>query len=381
MSWKKFKRTINLTLHTTIYGKSPFYFASVGNLIKSTNQEILSLSYNDQLSAFSSDGKLIANFPFSSKICSLFLKDIFDDRRRLFVSFSFSGNIRVFTKNGDVIWNEKISSSIIEGIVGNLDYDPGLEIIALLDDQQIIVLNNQGQIIAKYKHTSQIKFINVTRINSSKKKVIIFVDIGNNFNILDIEESVELLPIKINPVIAFTPVELYDFSFIAVVNNQNIIQLMDKKGNIFETYQSKNEIQFITSGKLLNSHCDSIIAISAKNYIEIINIEVKNPKMFINEEEINNNSSLNKKIHNKTAKLELNTELYHKKPKYQTLDKDSSKIPLEKEFINNPDLNSKFRCPECGDYLPPMLVKLIMSNKSTYCEECGKFLERKDFKS
>ena len=115
------------------------------------------------------------------------------------------------------------------GMVGNLDYDPSLEIVVLLEDHRIFVLNNQGQIMAKYQHPSDILFVDVGKINSSQKKVIVFVDQNNTINILDIEASVQKLPTDIKLIRGFTTLSIYDQTLLAVGDESNIIHLLDKK--------------------------------------------------------------------------------------------------------------------------------------------------------
>ena len=117
-------------------------------------------------------------------------------------------------------------------MVGNLDYDPGLEIVVLLEDHRIFVLNNQGQEMAKYQHPTDILFVDVGKINSSQKKVIVFVDQNNVVNVLDIEASVQKLPTDIKEIRGFTTVSLYDQTLIAVGDDSNTVHLLDKKGKI-----------------------------------------------------------------------------------------------------------------------------------------------------
>jgi hypothetical protein len=384
MSWKKFKKSINLQRKGKIFNQTSYYFGSTGNLTKSTNSDILLLGYDEKLSIFNNVGKLVSQFPFSSEISSLFLKDIYDTGENVFVSFSYSGEIRVFSKEGSKIWKTKLPAGITTGQVGNLDYDPGLEIIIVLEDHRIFVLDNQGQIIAKYQHSTRINFVDIALINSSQKKVVVFVDDKDTIHVLDIEKTVTPLPIKISPIIGFAIANVYDTTLIAIADDQNSIQLLDKKGNVFETYRCKAPIQYITAGPLFLPNCDAIVAILENNYVEIIEIEVKNPEDYIKHE---NKSSIpttplqSKKITPVSAQLEFNPDLYHSFPSQtSSTNTNASDLAVKKQVLRT-DLSgtTDLRCPECGDYLPKSIVQKVRSGKDAYCEECGRELKRSDF--
>ncbi|MHA1746898.1 MAG: hypothetical protein ACTSWW_12930, partial [Promethearchaeota archaeon] len=159
MSWKKFSKALNFEKKGLIYGQSSYYFCSLGHFTQDSMAEILLLSYDEKLSIFNAQGKSLSKSPFSSDVSALFLKDLYDDRENVFISFSYSGEIRVFSKEGEEKWKKTLPKGIVTGIVGNLDYDPGLEIVVLLEDHRIFVLNNQGQVMAKYQHPTDILFV------------------------------------------------------------------------------------------------------------------------------------------------------------------------------------------------------------------------------
>ena len=284
MSWKKFSKSLNLKKKGSIFGQSTYYFCSLGHFTQNSIPEILLLSYDEKLTIFNSQGKSLSKFPFSSDVSALFLKDIYDNGENVFISFSYSGEIRVFSKAGEEIWKKTLPSGIVTGMVGNLDYDPSLEIVVLLEDHRIFVLNNQGQIMAKYQHPSDILFVDVGKINSSQKKVIVFVDQNNTINVLDIETSVQKLPTDIKLIRGFTTISIYDQTLLAVGDESNIIHILDKKGNTFETYQCRAPIQTITAGPLFSPDTDALVILLENNYVEIVNIEVKNPKAYIESE-------------------------------------------------------------------------------------------------
>ena len=129
MSWKKFSKTLNFEKKGSIYGQSAYYFCSLGHFTQNLTAEILLLSYNEKLSIYNSHGKSLSNSPFSSDVSALFLKDLYDSGENMFISFSYTGEIRVFSKEGEEKWKKTLPAGIVTGMVGNLDYDPGLEIM------------------------------------------------------------------------------------------------------------------------------------------------------------------------------------------------------------------------------------------------------------
>ncbi|MHA1561712.1 MAG: hypothetical protein ACTSPA_06255 [Promethearchaeota archaeon] len=379
MSWKKFSKSLNLKKKGSIFGQSTFYFCSLGHFTQNSTPEILLLSYDEKLTIFNSQGNSLSKFPFSSDVSALFLKDIYDNGENVFISFSYSGEIRVFSKEGEEIWKKTLPSGIVTGMVGNLDYDPSLEIIVLLEDHRIFVLNNQGQIMAQ--HPSDILFVDVGKINSSQKKVIVFVDQNNTINVLDIEASVQKLPTDIKLIRGFTTISIYDQTLLAVGDESNIIHLLDKKGNTFETYQCRAPIQTITAGPLFSPDTDALVILLENNYVEIVNIEVKNPKAYIESEKKKVLASTPFPQENLSAKLDFNSELYQKTPSIEARRRRETGFTVGKTDISNHSQDSlNLRCPECGDYLVKTLIRQILANKDAYCEECGRELKRKDFK-
>jgi WD40 repeat protein len=380
MSWKKFSKSLNLKKKGSIFGQSTFYFCSLGYFTQNSTPEILLLSYDEKLTIFNSQGKSLSKFPFSSDVSALFLKDIYDNGENVFISFSYSGEIRVFSKEGEEIWKKTLPSGIVTGIVGNLDYDPSLEIVVLLEDRRIFVLNNQGQIMAKYQHPSDILFVDVGKINSSQKKVIVFVDQKNTINVLDIEASVQKLPTDIKLIRGFTTISIYDQILLAVADDSNKIHLLDKKGNTFETYQCRAPIQTIKAGPLFSPDTDALVILLENNYVEIVNIEVKNPMAYIESEKKQVIASTPFPQENLSAKLDFNSELYQKTPSIEARRKRETGFTVGKTDISNHSQDSlNLRCPECGDYLVKTLIRQILANKDAYCEECGRELKRKDF--
>ena len=377
MSWKKFSKTLNFEKKGSIYGQSANYFCSLGHFTQSLTAEILLLSYNEKLSIYNAHGKSLSNSPFSSDVSALFLKDLYDNGENMFISFSYTGEIRVFSKEGEEKWKKTLPAGIVTGMVGNLDYDPGLEIVVLLEDHRIFVLNNQGQIMAKYQHPTDILFVDVGKINSSQKKVIVFVDEKNVVNVLDIEASIQTLPTDIKVIRGFTTVSLYDSTLLAVADDANNIHLLDKKGNTFETYHCRAPIQAIAAGPLFSPDSDALVVLLEDNHVEIVNIEVKNPKAYIESDQQPVIALEAFPQKSESATLEVNSELYQKTPSKKSQQKRDSGFTVDKSVSQHEALN--LRCPECGDYLPKTLVKQILANKDAYCEECGKKLKRNDF--
>ncbi len=377
MSWKKFSKALNFEKKGSIYGQSSYYFCSLGHFTQNSMAEILLLSYDEKLSIFNAQGKSLSKSPFSSDVSALFLKDLYDDGENMFISFSYSGEIRVFSKEGKEKWKKTLPKGIVTGMVGNLDYDPGLEIVVLLEDHRIFVLNNQGQVMAKYQHPTDILFVDVGKINSSQKKVIVFVDQNNVVNVLDIEASVQKLPTDIKEIRGFTTVSIYDQTLIAVGDDANTVHLLDKKGNTFETYKCRAPIQAIAAGPLFSRDADALVILLENNYVEIVNIEVKNPKAYIESDKkpVITLEAFPPKSQN--AQLDFNAELYQKTPSAESLRKRKLGLTVDKSINKQAPLN--LRCPECGDYLAKTLVQQILANKDAYCEECGKKLKRNDF--
>ena len=381
MSWKKFSKSLNFSKQGTIFNQNSFYFCSLGHFTQSSTPEILLLSYDEKLSIFNAQGKSLSKFPFSSDVSALYLKDIYDKGENMFISFSYSGEIRVFSKGGEEIWKKNLPVGIVSGMVGNLDYDPGLEIVVLLEDHRIFVLNNQGQIMAKYQHPTDILFVDIGKINSTQKKVIVFVDQTNAVNVLDIEASVQKVPTDIKSIRGFTTVTLYDQTLIAVGDDANTIHLLDKKGNTFETYRCRAPILSIAAGPLFSHDTDGLVVLLKNNYVEILNIEVKNPKAYIESDKKSVIASTAFPTQKPSAKLDFNSELYQQTPSIESRRKGNSGIKVEKSIMDNKLHDShNLRCPECGDYIAKTLIRQILANKDAYCEECGKSLKRGDFK-
>jgi len=113
---------------------------------------------------------------------------------------------------------------------------------------------------------------------------------------------------------------------------------------------------------------------------EIVNIEVKNPKAYIESEKKQVIASTPFPQEKQNAKLDFNSELYQKTPSIEARRKRETGFTLGKTNISNHSQNSlNLRCPECGDYLAKTLIRQILTNKDAYCEECGKELKRRDF--
>ena len=160
MTWKKFKKRLQVQKRYEIYHPSGIYTGSIGSLTQSKKPEIILLTFGEKLLAYDIKGAKKLEIPFTNDVCKLFITDLFQPNKRVFVSLAFSGEIRVFSESGEIYW--KINGdTIIDGVMGNLDYDPKSEIVALLDTKQILILNNAGKTVAKYTHPEKIHYISL----------------------------------------------------------------------------------------------------------------------------------------------------------------------------------------------------------------------------
>ncbi len=373
------------------YNSSGFYFGSIGTTQNDSNPKIFLLSYDEKLSIYNTEGKRDTQIPFSSDVSAVFIRDLFNDGNPVFISVTYSGEVRISSEQGEEIWKKQMESGILGGAIGKLDYDNQLEIVILLENSKILVLNNQGQIMAKYQHGVDINYVSIGKVHSSKNKVVLFSDLENSLFVLDVSDTVSKLDLPIKSILGLCSITIYDKVLIAVVDENNNIHLINKKGQIYLTIPVKKPIMSIFSGFLFSTFEEALVIITEDSHIMIFEMKATKPQEFQAQLNKSDSASLDHNLlsdedrepiefdHEKSERkpsLEINPELYQSSQKIDDSKSFSSKV--EKSVLAADSSSQKtYKCPECGDFLAPSLMVRIMKNKPTFCEACGAELTRR----
>jgi len=328
-----------------IKGIDQFYFCSIGNLSRDPFEEIITLNYSEKLIIYNNNGKNILEMPFSGDVSGLFVCDLFDDGENVFVSMDMEGYIRVFSLEGKEIWKVMLHDAIITGIVDNLWKNDNLEIICILENNEIIVLNNDGKIILTYKHSNSINSCCVSAFRDINEIEIIFNDSKDNINFLNMNGDISSLDLNIKHIRSLAKIKVFDVDLLAVVNEEKGVILLDSEGTILNQIDFKEKVQYLASGSLFSLHCQSIVVIVDNNKLIAYDVEP-----LISDNFIIKSSSINEERKIKGTK---NIGL--------------RKIKAE---LNSEELN-KIICPECGENLPGMLRQRILNDIDVFCEKCG----------
>ncbi|MHA1673974.1 MAG: hypothetical protein ACTSYI_10130, partial [Promethearchaeota archaeon] len=385
------KNSLTYNKRMEFYNTSGFYFGSIGTTQNDSNPKIFLISYDEKLSIYNTEGKRVTQIPFSSDVSAVFIRDLFNDGNPVFISVTYSGEVRISSEQGEEIWKKQMETGILGGTIGKLDYDNQLEIVILLENSKILVLNNQGETMAKYQHGVDINYVSIGKVHSSKNKVVLFSDVENSLFVLDVSDTVSKLEIPVKTIDGLCSITIYDKVLIAVIDENNSIHLINKKGQIYLTIPVKKPIMSIFSGFLFSKFEESLVIITEDSHIMIFEMKATKPQEF--QVQLNNadDTPLNPNLlsdeerepieldHEKPERkpsLEINPELYQSSPK--THDSKSFSSQLKKSVLK-PDESSRktYKCPECGDFLASSLVDRVMKNKPTFCEACGAELTRR----
>ncbi|TFH26885.1 MAG: hypothetical protein E4G98_06645 [Promethearchaeota archaeon] len=344
------KNSLTYQKKLVFYNASGFYFGSIGTTQNDSRPKIFLLSYDEKLSIYDAEGKRVTQIPFSSDVSAVFIQDIFHDGNPVFVSVTYSGEVRISSEQGEEIWKKQMESGILGGVIGKLDYDDQLEIVVLLENSKILVLNNQGQILAKYQHGVDINFVSIGKVHSSKNKVVLFSDVENSLFVLDVSDTVSKLDIPIKNIVGLSSITIFDKVLIVVVDENNTIHLINKKGQIYLTIPVKKPILSIFSGFLFSKFEEALGIITKDSHIMIFEMKATKPQEFQiplnisdnekftqnlpSEEDPENIEYLHEKPKQKPS-LEVKPDLYQSSPKTNFSISDS--IQVEKSILS-PDL-------------------------------------------
>ncbi|MHA1518627.1 MAG: zinc ribbon domain-containing protein [Promethearchaeota archaeon] len=373
------------------YNASGFYFGSIGKTQNDSSPKIFLLSYDEKLSIYNAEGKRVTQIPFSSDVSAVFIRDLFNDGNPVFISVTYSGEVRISSEQGEEIWKKRMESGILGGAIGKLDYDDQLEIVVLLENSKILVLNNQGKTMAKYQHPIDVNFVAIGKVHSSDNKIVLFSDAENCLFVLDVSDTVSKLDIPIKSITGLCSITIFDKVLLVVVDENNNVHLINKKGQIYLTIPIKKPIMSIFSGLLFSKFEEALVIITEDSHVMIFEMKATKPQEFQAQLNISDDEKLDhnllsdeerdplelesKKIERKPA-LEVNSELFQSSPKSDSSKSFSSKV--EKSVLSSAASSQKsYKCPECGDFLATSLVDRIMRNKPTFCEACGAELTRR----
>lgn len=376
------------------YDPSGFYFGSIaaaGISQLDSNPTLLLLSYDEKLSFYNTQGKRITQLPFSSDASAVFIEDLFNDANPVYISCTFSGEIRVFAENGDEIWQKQMESSILGGIIGNLDYDQQPEIILMLDNNSLVVLNNQGQVVAKYQHHTQIMFVAIGKVHSSKNKVILFSDVGNDLYVLDVEDTVTSLEIPIKKIRSLATLTIYDKILLLIVDENNVLHILNKKGQIYLSFPVHKPILAAFTGYLFSKYEQTIALLTEDSHVLLYEMKATNPALFQLEdgahspyndaqERLGGKQQAETEIEGEnevstTASLEINPSLFHSHVESNST--DNSDLHVEKSIISESASSKSYKCPDCDSFLPKSLIERIFHDQPAFCEQCGAELSRR----
>lgn len=383
MSFKKFKKRLQFSKQFEIYHPGGIYSGSIGYLTQSIDPEIILLSFGEKMLIYNKDGIKKQEIPFTSEVCKLFITENLFANEKVFVSLAYNGEIRVFSDTGDVKWKLN-GDPIVDGVLGNLDYDPKLEIIALHKNKKITIYNDTGKLVAKYTHPERIQFISIAKLNSKKKNIILFVDRQDKLFVLDIEKNISEIPLKIKSIRALDSLTIYDTNVVVILDDTNYINLVDKKGNLIERFIPEKEIDTVFTGYLEDDKVESVFAISKDSYVLKYKIDIADAKEFVDSPTAVDQTSniISQKVEQSVnPSLEVNANYFNQEIKPFPTPKGEGST-LQKTVIPKRSIdNLTLKCPECGDFLPRSLVQQIISGKDSFCEECGRPLNKSDYAS
>ncbi|TFG20213.1 MAG: hypothetical protein EU530_03820 [Promethearchaeota archaeon] len=266
MSLKKFKKRLQFNKRFEIYHPSGIYTGSIGYLSQYSSPEIFLLTFGEKLLIYNSSGKLKQEIPFTNKVCKLFITENLIPGKKVFVSLAYSGEIRVFSETGEIFWKIK-NGRLVDGVLGNLDYDPKMEIVSLNENNQILIYNDTGKIVAKYTHPSKIYYITLAKLNSSEKNVILFVDSNDKLHVLDIETQISEIPLGVKSIQGLDSLTIYNTNVVVILDSKNFVNIYDKKGNLIERFSPEKEVESIFTGYLENDKIESLFLITKDSYL------------------------------------------------------------------------------------------------------------------
>jgi hypothetical protein len=381
MSLKKFKKRLQFNKRYEIYHSNGIYTGSIGYLTQSSSPEIFLLTFEENLLVYNSSGKLKQKIPFTNKVCKLFITENLIAGEKVFISLAYSGEIRVFSQNGDVFWKVK-DTPLIDGVLGNLDYDPKMEIVSLQENNQISIYNDTGNVVAKYIHHAKIHFITLAKLNSSEKNVILFVDSNDKLYVLDIETQISEIPLELKSIRALDSLTIYNTNVVVILDNQNYINFYDKKGHLIDRFSPKKKVESIFTGYIHEEKIESLFVITKDSYLINYKIDVANAEEFIDGTSGSNKNKMKRSSTsgNKTKPyLEVNANYYNEKMENESTSSDDP-TSIQKSIIPKKTYEN-LKCPECKDLLPRSLIRQIIEDKESFCEKCGVPLSKSDFKS
>ena len=159
---------------------------------------------------------------------------------------------------------------------------------------------------------------------------------------------------------------------------------------MIERFTPEKEIEKIFTGFLEDDKIESLFAISKDSYLINYKIEIADAKEFIETSKkgqissphghrVSDRKAISHGTSGAQAKLEFNPNYFNKEVKpFPTTESNSPS--LQKTIVpENKKDNIILKCPECGDFLPKLIIQRLIMGKVSFCEECGLELHKSDF--
>ena len=359
-----------------------YYFCSSGQMIHNNPPSILLLSFDDKLTILNEDGKQVTSLPFSSDITAIFIEDIFKNHDPVFVSMDIHGKVRVFSREGKEMWEKELPAAVVTGSVTNIDNEVDLEILVALENQELLILSNQGNVIGTYRHNTGITSLTVGTFHSSTREII-FSDQKDQLNFIDIEENQTTLNLNVKQINAITTIELSE-TFLVLATNEGKIVWINNKGKIVQSYQLSSGVRGITS--VTGKSDDSLLIVSTLDDNRLVALSIHDPN-HVNKKEKAQSKIEPLKITPKAPDHPVKPEIRVEKsnfssfPRYapqSTRVQDSAGIKVVNSRKVSKSQGTQIQCPMCGNYLPMEFEERVLNGIDTFCEKCGEKITLKD---
>lgn len=235
------------------------YFCSVGDLTRDPYDEIVTLDFDENLIAYNSAGNKIFEMPFSSEVTALFVGDVFQDGRKIFVSMDLNGYVRLFSLQGEEIWKVQLHDAVVTGAIGNLDIDEKMEIACILENNEIIILDDDGHVLLSYQHPHRVLSCTVGAFRDPDVTEIIFADTSDQIYFLDVKNSLRTMDLAVPRILGLDRFHVNGRDLLAVQSQDTAVAILDATGSVLGTLETRQRIQHFSAGSLFANDTDGLM--------------------------------------------------------------------------------------------------------------------------
>jgi WD40 repeat protein len=335
--------------------KRAVYSCIIANLIGDSEPEVIGCSFSAEMKAFDLYGKQVFLTEFSSNITCFDIASVSKEKNIELISGSLDGTVYVMDIKGNPIWTTNLKSPVICMETGDLREDSRSEILVGLEDQRLVGLDNEGKSFLEFKAKKSIVDCTIGYLSDDYVgKIFVLLKSGKIVNV-DNKGNSKLFAQLDNQPTCLAFCNFYNQPTMIVGYNSGVIKLINSDKEIIGEYELDTKISCLANSTISTEPNEDVFLVAASK---------ENMTLFkLSKGKAKDLTQTLGKINAQPLQIPIDKE----EPKIDSSNtKQSASIISKNENTEYPQV-----CPDCGEQLPPELIKKKMKGLSVYCEVCG----------